>query len=261
MSGTLPWYVARASGLVAWALLAGAVVWGLLMSTRLVRRQVKTSWLLDLHRWLGGLALVFTGVHVAAILGDTYVHFGLASVLIPFATSWHPVAVAWGVVGMYLLAAVELTSLLRRHLNHRLWQRVHFLSFPLFVISTAHGISAGTDGRRPMVVIGAVLVVAAVATLATIRAQGGGDRGDRRDRGDRGDRRDRPTLNRPVPPRAANHPRPRASARVIFSLSRMKRQDVPRSYRARGRCRVANGCGRCLARPVGPSSYAAEAGL
>ena len=72
-----------------------------------LRRRVKNSWLLDLHRWLGGLALVFTGVHVlAAILGDTYVHFGLASVLVPLAAHWHPVAVAWGVASLYLLAAV-----------------------------------------------------------------------------------------------------------------------------------------------------------
>src|SRR2546421_721437 len=105
MSGTLPWYVARASGLVAWALLAGSVVWGLLMTSKIVRGRVSNPWLLDLHRWLGGLALVFTGVHVAAILGDTYVHFSLASVFVPLANSWHPVAVAWGVASLYLLAA------------------------------------------------------------------------------------------------------------------------------------------------------------
>jgi DMSO/TMAO reductase YedYZ heme-binding membrane subunit len=170
MSGTLPWYVARASGLVAWALLAGAVVWGLLMTSKLMRRRVKNSWLLDLHRWLGGLALVFTAVHVLAILADTYVHFGLASVLVPLAAHWHPVAVAWGVVSLYLLAAVEVTSLVRRHLSHRLWRRVHFLSFPLFVSSTIHGLSAGTDGRKPMVIITAVLVTAGVAALAAVRA-------------------------------------------------------------------------------------------
>lgn len=177
MSGTLPWYVARASGLVAWALLAGAVVWGLLLSSKLMRRRVKNSWLLDLHRWLAGLALVFTGVHVVAIMSDSYVHFGLASALIPFAAHWHPVAVAWGVASVYLLAAVELTSLLRRHLNHRLWRRVHFLSFPLFVTSTIHGVSAGTDGRTPMAIITVALTVGAVAAIAAVRI---GHRSDRR---------------------------------------------------------------------------------
>ena len=85
LKGTLPWYVARSSGLVAWGLLAAAVVWGLLMTSKVLRGRVKNSWLLDLHRWLGGLALTFTGVHVLAIMGDSYVHFGLASVLVPLA--------------------------------------------------------------------------------------------------------------------------------------------------------------------------------
>lgn len=171
MNGTLPWYVARASGLVAWAVLAASVVWGLLMTSRLARAWVKNSWLLDLHRWLGGLACVFTGLHVAAILGDTYVHFGLASVLVPYATHWHPLAVAYGIASMYLLAAVEITSLLRKHMQAKLWRRVHFLSFPLFVSATIHGLSAGTDSRVPMVVLSAVLIAAAVATLSVVRAQ------------------------------------------------------------------------------------------
>jgi hypothetical protein len=169
VSGTLPWYVARSSGLVAWALLAGSVVWGLLMTSKIVRGRVKGSWLLDLHRWLGGLALVFTGVHVAAIMGDSYVHFGLASALVPLAAHWHPVAVAWGVVSLYLLIAVEATSLVRRHLDVRVWRRVHFLSFPLFVMSTIHGLSAGTDGRTPMAIITAALTASAVEVLVAVR--------------------------------------------------------------------------------------------
>jgi len=171
ISGSLPWYVARASGLVAWGLLAATVVWGLLMTSKVLRGRVKNAWLLDLHRWLGGLALAFTGVHVLAIMSDTYVHFGLASVLVPLASRWHPLAVAWGVVSLYLLAAVELTSLARRHLAHRLWRRVHVLSFPLFVSSTVHGLTAGTDGRRPMILIAAVLTAVAVGALGALRLQ------------------------------------------------------------------------------------------
>jgi predicted ferric reductase len=172
MSGTLPWYVARASGLVAWALLAASVVWGLLMTSKVLRGRVKNSWLLDLHRWLGGLALVFTGVHVGALLLDTYVHFGLTSVLVPFAASWHPLAVAWGVTSMYFLAAVELTSLLRARLSNRLWKRVHFLSFPLFVASTIHSLTAGTDAKQPMFAISVALVAGAIGILTAVRVQG-----------------------------------------------------------------------------------------
>ena len=169
MSGTLPWFVARASGLVAWGLLAASVIWGLLMTSKVIRRWAKNAWLLDLHRWLGALALAFTALHVVALMADTYVHFGLASVLVPLASHWHPVAVAWGIASLYLLVAVELTSVLRRWLNRTLWRRAHFLSFPLFVASTLHGLSAGTDGPTPMAIITASLVAGAVAALIAIR--------------------------------------------------------------------------------------------
>src|ERR1700682_5890473 len=123
------WYTARAAGLVAWALLTASVVWGLALSTHVLGRKPRPVWLLDLHRALGGLAVIFTGIHVVGIMLDSYVHFGLSEVLVPLASAWHPVAVAWGIVAFYLLTAVEVTSLARRRLPNRFWRRVHFASF------------------------------------------------------------------------------------------------------------------------------------
>ena len=56
VTSQLWWYTARAGGIVAWALLAASVVWGLLLSTRVRPGGVAPSWILDLHRFLGGLA-------------------------------------------------------------------------------------------------------------------------------------------------------------------------------------------------------------
>src|SRR4051812_49655582 len=124
MNGTLPWYIARSAGLIAWSLLTASVLWGVAMSTkaRAFGKRPRPNWMLDLHRYLGGLAAIFTAVHVVAILADTYVHFDLGSVLVPFASHWRPAAVAWGVTGLYLLVAVELTSLARRQLPKKLWR-------------------------------------------------------------------------------------------------------------------------------------------
>src|SRR5690348_10185557 len=101
-----PWYVARAAGLTSWALLVFATLWGLALSTKILGKRPRPNWILDLHRWLGGLAVIFTGVHVGALLLDQYVHFGVKEVLVPFASSWRPAAVAWGVVALYMLLAV-----------------------------------------------------------------------------------------------------------------------------------------------------------
>ena len=92
-----------------------------------------------------------------------------ADVLVPMASGWKPLAVAWGIVSMYLLVAVEATSLLRRHLTKKQWRAVHLLSFPLFLSATAHGVSAGTELGTLGGTIAAVLVTATVAGLTTYR--------------------------------------------------------------------------------------------
>jgi len=163
------WYQARAAGFVAYALLTGSVVLGLALSTRALGRRPRPAWLLDLHRWLGGLATIFVGVHLVALVADSYTHFGLTDLLVPFASSWRPSAVAWGVVGFWLLLAVEATSLARRHLPTRLWRLVHAASFPLFVASTLHVVFAGTDSAAPVVQFGMVAGAGVVAVLTVIR--------------------------------------------------------------------------------------------
>jgi predicted ferric reductase len=169
MKSQLAWYVARASGLVGWTLLTASVMWGLSISTKVLKGRPRPAWLLDLHRYLGGLATIFVGVHVIGIVADTYVHFGLASVLVPLASRWHPVAVAWGIIGMYLLAAVQITSMVRTRLPKRLWRAIHFASFPLFAVSTIHALTAGTDAKAWAFQLVVVLAVIAVVALTGLR--------------------------------------------------------------------------------------------
>jgi predicted ferric reductase len=161
--GTLTWYVARASGLVTWGLLLATVTWGLLLATRVLGRRPTPAWLLSLHRYLGALALTFLGVHVGAILLDSYTSFSLVNVLVPFTGSWHPTAVAWGIVAMYLLVAIEITSLLRHRMSHRAWHAVHVTAYFVFGLSTVHMVTAGTDVKA--VLASSVSVLLATAAV------------------------------------------------------------------------------------------------
>jgi len=163
VSHQIPWYVARAAGLVAWTLLTASVFWGLSISTKVFRGKPRPAWMLDLHRYLGGLATIFTVLHVAAIVADSYVHFDLMSILIPFAGSWRPVAVAWGVVGMYLLLAV------RTRLPKKLWRATHYASFPLFGLATLHALTAGTDGSAWLVQLAAAGAAIGIAAMTVLR--------------------------------------------------------------------------------------------
>jgi len=171
MTSELWWYSARAGGIVAWVLLTASVVWGLVLSTKLRPPRVRPAWTLDLHRFLGGLATIFTAVHVGSIMLDSYTSFGLADVAIPFASSWHPDRVAWGIVAIYLLIAVEFTSLARRYLPRRLWRRVHVLSLPLFALATVHFLVAGTDAAALPARVAMLAATGVVAGLVIVRVR------------------------------------------------------------------------------------------
>ena len=150
-------------------LVSASLVWGLALSTRLLGSKPPPAWLLDLHRALGGLAVIFTGVHLAGLVGDTYVHFGPAQLFVPLASRWHPVAVAWGVVGLYFLIAIELTSLAMRRLPKRFWRRIHHTSAVLYVVATVHMFAAGTDRHNAALQVAALASVAMVLFLTIVR--------------------------------------------------------------------------------------------
>ncbi len=169
MTPQLWWHIARATGIVAWALLAASVIWGLLLSTRLARGRLTPAWLLDLHRFLGGAAVVFTLLHLAGLVADSYVRFDPVDLLVPFASSWKPGPVALGVVSLDLLAAVELTSLSMRRIPRRLWWVVHLTSYGLFWSANLHFVLAGTDATHPLARWGINLTAAAVVLLTLVR--------------------------------------------------------------------------------------------
>src|SRR5690349_9407858 len=166
------WYVARSSGLVSWGLLTLSVLWGLALSTRALGARPRANWLLDLHRFLGGLAVVFVGIHLGGLLLDSWVEIGPLQVLVPFTSGWNPTAVAWGVVGLYLLAAIEVTSLLRRRIPRRWWKGVHLTSYLLYLVATVHLLTAGTDSRNPVMLGAVVAATAAVVGLTVHRVLG-----------------------------------------------------------------------------------------
>ncbi len=59
-------YLSRATGIVATVLIVLALAWGLFFSARATGSRRRPNWWLDLHKYLGGLAFVFTLLHVAA---------------------------------------------------------------------------------------------------------------------------------------------------------------------------------------------------
>lgn len=162
------WFVSRSSGIIAWALLSLSVCWGLFVSTKAVAKASTPAWLLDLHRFLGGLAVVFTAIHLVGLWADSYVEFGWSELFVPMQSEWKPGPVAWGIIALYLLVAVEVTSLLMKRLPRRVWRWVHRTSLPLYVVATYHGIASGTDTSNQLFRLAAIASVNLVAFLTIV---------------------------------------------------------------------------------------------
>jgi predicted ferric reductase len=141
------WYLARAGGLTAYALLTAAVVVGLALTLHWQSprwpRLINSEW----HNYLTLLSLIFVSIHVLAVWIDPFTHFGLNEIWIPLASHYRPPAMAFGIVGLYLGIAIGLSTWLRPVIGYQLWRRLHVLTLVLYALVTLHGITAGTDSR------------------------------------------------------------------------------------------------------------------
>jgi DMSO/TMAO reductase YedYZ heme-binding membrane subunit len=151
--------------------------------------------------------VIFTLAHVAGLMIDTYIGFSLRDVLVPFATHWHPLAVAWGIVAFYLLLAVELTSLAKNRLSHKTWRRIHQASVPVFVLATVHTLTAGSDAGHPAALFLTLTACALVAVLGVYRVVIG--RRPRPPRARTGGARRQPTSHAEVTTCSPSRPVPR----------------------------------------------------
>ena len=157
------WHVTRSAGWVAWLLLGCSVVWGALAAGRMVAGRTMPRWLLELHRHLSWLTVALLAVHLGALLADDYVEFGIADVVLPGASAWRTTAIAWGVIALWLVAIVQLSSLPQLRVPRRWWRRLHLLSYPAWCLAALHAVQAGTDAGTTL----ARLLVAVMVTAVT----------------------------------------------------------------------------------------------
>jgi len=163
----LLWYVTRAAATSAYITLSVTVIIGLFRSLARVSRLRNTRilWLLDeLHPYLAVLTLALVVFHLLSLVFDPLIPFSLLNLLLPFDQPYRPLAVDLGVLALYGLAVVWLSSWVKRRIAYASWRALHYTSFAAFVLVTLHGIFAGSDSGEPwmrMVYLG----IAGVVTL------------------------------------------------------------------------------------------------
>ncbi len=154
LSGPEPkayWYLARSTGIVAYLLMWLSVTMGLMLSSKLAREWPGGAVAVDLHRFLSLLALGFALFHGLILLGDRYLQLSPGQLLVPFATAdYRPLWVGLGQLSFYLALLVTASFYVRRWIGYRIWRAVHYASFAVYSLATAHGLTAGTDATSPV---------------------------------------------------------------------------------------------------------------
>jgi sulfoxide reductase heme-binding subunit YedZ len=151
----IAWLVARAAGLVAFALLTVSVTLGLALSTRLLGNR-RGKMLLGWHQTIMWTAVAMVALHGMALAVDPVMRFGFVGVLVPGAAPWRALPVAAGIVTGWVMLALAASFHVRRRVGQRRWRLLHYASFPAFTIGLYHALNVGTDltGTRGLIFAG-----------------------------------------------------------------------------------------------------------
>ena len=163
------WFLSRSAGLVAYTLLWLNVISGLLLSGRLLRQTLAPALIAQIHQTLSASALAFALFHGLVLLGDRYAGLSLSDLLVPFSGSFHPVWMAGGQISALLLAALLVSSELRKLLGNRAWRALHYTAFGAYWLALAHALALGSDTSRPAVSLFYALTGVSVLWLTTVR--------------------------------------------------------------------------------------------
>lgn len=154
--------IIRGSGIAAFALLTASTAWGLLVSSKLLTRMIKAKPLTWFHESLGIGALLATVIHITVLSVHDYLDFTWAEILVPGKSDWRALPVALGIMAFYCLTIVVVSFYVKKWIGQKMWRTIHFISIGVFVSALAHGITAGTDTKSPMMIgiyAGSLLVV------------------------------------------------------------------------------------------------------
>ena len=143
------WILARASGMTAYLLITASMIAGLVVKSRPFGAAVKAASAVDVHRFLTSLALGAVAIHALTLVLDSTIHIGLGALLVPLTAPYRPVWTGLGVLAAELAVVVAISFPLRKRIGARVWRRLHWATYAIFVLATAHGLGAGTDSNQP----------------------------------------------------------------------------------------------------------------
>ena len=142
--------VSAVTGLMAIGVLTGNFLLGMLLSTSYKTTRwwkatpgwVRGISLAEVHNWTAYLALLLVLLHPVFLVFDKTAGVHLRDILLPAAAPKQPWEVAMGIISLYLLTVVIITTQrpLRRKLGAGNWKKIHLLSYGTALLVVMHGI-------------------------------------------------------------------------------------------------------------------------
>ena len=169
MAYNWPWYLSRSTALVAYLLMTGSVVWGLILSMKAMKEVTPPALALSIHNFISWLALTFAGLHAYLLLFDRYYTYRLWDILIPFTGPYKPLAAGLGIGAFWLFLVISASFSMKKRIGHGLWRVIHLLSYPGFLALTLHGFFAGTDSGNPGMLLIYTICAGVVVLLTFLR--------------------------------------------------------------------------------------------
>ena len=140
------WYLARATAFVSLSLLWLSMALGLGITNKMARLWPGAPATFAIHEYVSLLGMAFALFHALVLLGDHYINFTLAQVLMPFATvDYRPFWVGIGQLGFYLWVIVVISFYIRPIIGQKTWRALHYASFVMYLMGLFHGLFSGTD--------------------------------------------------------------------------------------------------------------------
>lgn len=121
----------------------------------------KSNWLVNnknlmfqLHTyagWFGFFALIG---HMLILIIDQFRPFTIFEILIPFYSDYQSFSTSLGIVAFYcFFLTMLLSDIYVFKIGFKIWKKMHFIVFPAWIMSLAHGLLIGSDSAHPVILV------------------------------------------------------------------------------------------------------------
>src|SRR5512143_135648 len=163
------WFIARITGLAAFAVLSLSVLSGEALRTSVLDFLASNRAIRKLHDFTTPLWIPLALTHVIALVLDQTARIRPIDLVVPFRTDYAQLEIGLGTLSLDIILIVTVTSWLRSRMNNTLWTWIHRTGYAGFALAFVHALRSGTDFSAPLVSALAWPVAAALAVLAVSR--------------------------------------------------------------------------------------------